>query len=114
MRVRGATVAAPRRVPGAGAAGPDAYSVLLDREALGDSGAIRTRRPGDRFQPSGMQGHKKLQDFFTDIKVPRHLRGRTPLLVCARGLAWVAGYRAAEWAKVGEGDRPALRIRLER
>ena len=94
--------------------GPDAYSVLLDREALGDSGAIRTRRPGDRFQPSGMQGHKKLQDFFTDIKVPRHLRDTTPLLVCARGIAWVAGYRAAEWAKVGEGDRPALRIRLER
>jgi len=27
---------------------------------------VRNRRPGDRFRPLGLQGHKKLQDFFVD------------------------------------------------
>jgi tRNA(Ile)-lysidine synthase len=39
---------------------------------------VRTRRPGDRVFLSG--GSKKLQDYFTDAKIPRHLRDRIPLV----------------------------------
>ena len=28
--------------------------------------AVRNRRPGDRFQPVGLGGQKKLQDYFVD------------------------------------------------
>lgn len=57
--------------------------------------AIRSWRPGDRFQPRGMHGrHKKLQDFFADLKVPRRDRCRVPLLVAPEGILWVVGYRA--------------------
>ena len=94
--------------------GPGDYTVILDREALGDWGTIRAWRPGDRIQPSGMRGSKKLQDLFTDAKIPRYWRDRVPLLVCDRGVAWVAGYRTAEWAKAGAEGRTALWIRLER
>ena len=94
--------------------GPGDYAVLLDREALGDWGTIRAWRSGDRIQPLGMLGSKKLQDLFTDAKVPRYWRDRVPLLVCDRGVAWVAGYRTAEWAKAGGEGRPVLWIRLER
>lgn len=76
---------------------------MLDREALGHDVTIRTRRDGDRFQPSGMGGTKKLQDYFTDVKVPRSGRDSVPLLVCERGIAWVAGHRVAEWAMAREG-----------
>ena len=41
----------------------------------------RQWKPGDRFTPSGMKGSKKLQDFFTDSKIPRHLRNRIPVIV---------------------------------
>ena len=78
-------------------------AAVLGREALGETVVIRTRRPGDRFQPSGMLGTKKLQDFFTDAKVPRSERDRVPLLVSERGIAWVAGHRVAEWAKARDG-----------
>jgi tRNA(Ile)-lysidine synthase len=47
-----------------------------------------------------MQQEKKLQDFFTDAKVPREWRDRVPLLVADRGIAWVVGYRIAHWARV--------------
>lgn len=42
---------------------------------------VRSWQPGDRFKPQGMAGHKKLQNFFVDQKIPRHLRGKIPILV---------------------------------
>ena len=75
------------------------FTASLKRDVLGGEITLRSRRPGDRFQPSGMTGNKKLQDFFTDLKVPRDQRDSVPLLVCERGIAWVVGHRVAEWAK---------------
>ena len=85
------------------------FTAQLNRDALGEVATLRTRRPGDRFQPSGMTGSKKLQDFFTDAKVPRELRDGIPLLVCGNGIAWVIGCRVAGWAAAGLGEE-ALRI----
>ena len=80
--------------------GQDSWSAYLDRRALGDWLRVRVRQPGDRFQPLGMEGKKKLQDFFTDDKVPRGWRDRVPVLVAEQGIAWVVGYRIAHWARV--------------
>jgi tRNA(Ile)-lysidine synthase len=41
---------------------------------------VRSWKPGDRFQPAGMKGTKKLQDFFTDAKIPKHEREQIPIL----------------------------------
>ena len=85
------------------------FSALLGRDALGEVATVRPRRPGDRFQPSGMTGTKKLQDFFTDAKVPRERRDSIPLLVCERGIAWVVGHRVAGWA-ISNPEAAALRV----
>jgi tRNA(Ile)-lysidine synthase len=62
---------------------------------------LRTRRPGDRFQPLGMDGQTaKLADFLTNQKVPRAIRDRLPLLVGEVGILWVCGWRVAERARV--------------
>ena len=87
------------------------FTARLNRNALGEVVTVRTRRSGDRFQPSGMTGTKKLQDFFTDAKVPREQRDRVPLLVCDNGIAWVVGHRVAGWAAVSAGEE-ALRVSL--
>jgi tRNA(Ile)-lysidine synthase len=76
------------------------WSAWMDREALEGGLTLRTRLPGDRFQPLGMSRQKKLQDFFTDAKVPRAWRDRVPLLVSERGIAWIAGHRIADWAAI--------------
>ncbi|MFH0838047.1 MAG: tRNA lysidine(34) synthetase TilS [Patescibacteria group bacterium] len=42
---------------------------------------VRSWKTGDRFQPSGMKGTKKLQDFFTDEKIPKYERRHIPVIV---------------------------------
>ncbi len=85
---------------------PDALTAYLDPKALGGTFVLRTRLQGDRFQPLGMTGEKKLKDFFIDAKVPSNWRDRVPLVVSNKGIAWLVGYRIAEWAKVLDGQGP--------
>lgn len=46
---------------------------------------VRSWKPGDRIQPHGLNGTKKLQDLFTDKKIPVAERSRIPILVDAGG-----------------------------
>lgn len=86
----------------------------FDADALGEGLVVRTWQEGDRFQPLGMTGQKKLQDFFVDEKVPRDRRGQVPLLCAADGrIAWVVGYRIAEPFKVTAATKRVLRIAFQ-
>ena len=76
------------------------WAAYLGLEALDRGLQIRSRRPGDRFQPLGMAHQKKLQDFYTDARIPESWRDRVPLLITDRGIAWIVGHRIAEWARV--------------
>ena len=94
---------------------PDAYTAYFDHAALSSGLTIRKRESGDRILPLGMTEMKRLHNFLIDEKVPREWRDRVPLLVGDRGIAWVVGYRIAEWAKVPEQrapDTPVLRVRF--
>lgn len=57
---------------------------------------LRTARPGDRIQPSGMTGHKKLKDLFIDGKIPLSLRRVTPLIFSRGELILVCGVRSSQ------------------
>ncbi len=63
--------------------------------------SVRYRRVGDRLQPLGLGGHKKLQDLLVDRKVRREVRDTVPLVVDADDrILWVAGHAVAEAARV--------------
>mgnify|MGYP001403270288 CR=1 FL=1 len=68
--------------------------VAAVRADVGRVLTVRNRRPGDRFRPLGLGGHrKKLQDLFVDRKVERAERARVPLVVDASDrIMWVAGH----------------------
>jgi tRNA(Ile)-lysidine synthase len=75
--------------------------------------AVRFRRPGDRFRPLGLVGHKSLQDFFVDRKVPRAERERTPLVVDGDDrVVWVAGHAVSEDFRVSERTRAVVILKL--
>jgi tRNA(Ile)-lysidine synthase len=86
----------------------------LDAEKVGRDLCLRTRAPGDRFQPLGSPYMKKLKAFLIDAKVPRAERDRLLLVTTRTGIAWVAGVRPADWAKVTPTTRVILRLQLLR
>jgi tRNA(Ile)-lysidine synthetase-like protein len=72
---------------------------------------IRTRRPGDRFCPSGMGGKsKKLQDYFVDQKVPRRKRDIVPVLASKEDVIWVVGMRTDERFLTGAETKRVLSV----
>ena len=97
-----------------GVESPHSKAESLDADTLGATPFVRTWQEGDRFQPLGMNGDKKLQDFFVDEKVPRRMRGRVSLLCAADGrIAWVVGHRIAEPFKVTEHTQRILQVKVE-
>lgn len=84
-------------VPTAGPVGALPSRCSLDAKALrGRALVVRTRLPGDRIRPVGMQGSRKLQDLLVDAKVPAEERAHLPVLVVGNEVVWVPGYRVAQ------------------
>ena len=78
----------------------DPMQAYLLPSALAEGATVRTWQPGDRMQPLGMPGRRKLQDLFTDDGMPREWRDKIPLVVTPTGIAWAVGVRLADWAAV--------------
>ena len=75
----------------------------LDKiEKNGCNPVLRTRRQGDYIVPLGMQGRKKLQDFFVDEKYAREERDHIPILCLGSEIIWVPGGRISENYKVDD------------
>ena len=83
-------------------------SRMLGRRCL----RVRTWRPGDRIEPWGLDGSRKLQDVFTDAKVPRAERDCIPVFECGGRVVWVPGYRIARGWAVESERAPAVRLRV--
>jgi tRNA(Ile)-lysidine synthase len=88
------------------------HVAYADADAAGEPLRVRTWRPGDRFQPLGMAGEKKLQDYFTDAHIPRDERARVPLVCGPAHLVWVAGHRLDERVRVTPQTRRVLELTL--
>jgi tRNA(Ile)-lysidine synthase len=73
---------------------------------------VRGVKPGDRFCPLGMEGEKKLQDFFTDEGVPRHQRQRIPIVTDKKGIIWLAGFRIDRRVKIDTQTSQLLVLEL--
>lgn len=93
----------------------DQWSAWLDAELTGSELIVRPQKPGDRFQPLGLEhGSMKLSDFFVNFKLPQRARKFWPL-VCAGGdIAWIPGFRIAHPFRVTEKTKQATRLILKR
>ena len=90
----------------------DIDCVRMDREKIRWPLQLRFRRPGDRFHPLGMNGTKKLQDFFTDRRVPRRQRQAIPLLCDSEKICWVTGMRMDDRVKVNSDTKEILTVKV--
>jgi tRNA(Ile)-lysidine synthase len=84
-------------------------------EKVGRRITLRHWRPGDTFQPIGMSVPVKLQDVFTNQKIPAQQRRGLVLATTAEGeIFWVEGQRIAERFKLTRGAKRRLQWRWKR
>lgn len=72
----------------------------------------RSARPGDRFQPLGGPGSRKVADFLSDRKVPREERSRVVVLENAGKIIALPGLRVDHRFRIVPGTEKVLKIRL--
>ncbi len=90
----------------------NSWEALFDLAMLPKTLTVRNFRAGDRFQPLGMQGHKKVKDLFIEKRVPLSVRATLPLILAGSEVLWIPQYGRSKVAKVGPETREVLRIKL--
>ncbi len=87
--------------------------VHLDADTFTPELQLRSWLPGDRFCPKGLGGRKKkIQDFFSDVKLPRSQRAKVPLLVSPEGILWVGGMREDDRFQVSNTTTSVVKATL--
>jgi tRNA(Ile)-lysidine synthase len=82
----------------------------FDADKVGAKVVLRHWQPGDRFQPTGLGKPAKLQDLFTNAKIPRDRRRRLVVAATTAGdIWWVEGLRIDERFKLTPATRRRLR-----
>ncbi|HET7360660.1 MAG TPA: tRNA lysidine(34) synthetase TilS, partial [Salinimicrobium sp.] len=71
----------------------NSYCIFVDKTKLKFPLSLRTRKKGDIFYPSGMDGKKKLSKFFKDKKLSLPEKENCWLLCCGEEVVWVVGHR---------------------
>ena len=72
--------------------------------------SLRQWEQGDRFQPLGMKGKKKVSDFMIDSKIPVTLKEEVLILESENRIMWLVGYRADERFKISTTTRAMLKV----
>jgi tRNA(Ile)-lysidine synthase len=94
-----------------------AWRAYADADVAGEKLCVRAWRPGDRFRPLGLTYARKLQDVFTDAKVPRDVRAQLPLVCVSQSgeehVLWVAGLRIGDEFKLTSSTRRTLVLQAE-
>jgi tRNA(Ile)-lysidine synthase len=73
---------------------------------------LRRWKQGDKFKPFGMDGFKKLSDFFKDQKLSLFEKENVWILESKQHIIWLIGYRMDNRCKVIEGAQKVLKIRV--
>ena len=84
---------------------------LFDAALLAENLTVRNFRAGDRFQPLGMRGHKKIKDLFIEKKVPLSVRSVLPLFSMGDEILWIPAYARSEIAKIGPQTKEFLYVK---
>lgn len=87
---------------------------MFDAATIGGTILLRHWQPGDRFQPIGMKRPVKLQNLFTNARVPAAERRRRVIATTAGGeIFWVEGLRIGERFKLTSATETCLVWRVQ-
>jgi len=73
---------------------------MVDAESLLKNYELRPWKNGDYFQPLGMNGHKKISDYLTDIKMDYFSKKSQYVMASNDEVYWVCGKRISDKIKI--------------
>jgi tRNA(Ile)-lysidine synthase len=89
----------------------DLMEAVFDLDCVRGALSVRNFRHGDRFQPLGMTGHKKIKDLFIEKRLPISIRANWPLLVLGQEVLWIPGYGRSAAACVSTKTTAVLHLK---
>jgi tRNA(Ile)-lysidine synthase len=87
-----------------------AFTGYFDFKKLHPPFEIRLINEGDRFQPLGMKGKKKIGNYLTDAKYPAVYRDEVMVVTDQKGIFWLVGHEIDERAKIDYNSEEVLKI----
>jgi len=89
-------------------------TVMLDHDKVQPPIVVRSIKQGDRFQPLGLRGTKKVGDYLTNRKVHSVYRDEIPVVCDSKGIIWLAGFEISDRVKIDSTTRKVLKIGFSR
>lgn len=86
--------------------------LFLDVDKIPQTAVVRYKEDGDVFTKFG-GGTKKLNDYFTDVKIPLRLRASTPVIATGNVVLAVFGVAISEKVKVDNSTKKIIKITKE-
>lgn len=88
---------------------------FADADAVAYPLTVRSRKPGDRMVPKGMNGTKKIKDIFIDEKIDRKMRSQIPVIEDAKGrILWLVGVKKSAVASFSEDTTTFLHLSYQK
>src|SRR6056297_2336439 len=87
-------------------------SISIDSDKVKGQLKVRNRKNGDKFQPLGMKGNKKVKDYFIDKKIPVRLRDKIPLICDDENIIWIVGYRMNHNYRITDKTQNIIKIKI--
>jgi tRNA(Ile)-lysidine synthase len=84
---------------------------LCDAQRLRFPLVVRSRQNGDRYQPLGAPGRKKLKEIFRAKSIPSAEREQHPVFCSGGDIVWVLGLPVAEKFKITPTTKSIFQIR---
>ncbi len=93
---------------------PKGLAAHLDADRLPAPLSLRRRASADRFHPQGMPSPVRLKDWMINVKVPRAVRDRLPLVVAGDQIVWVPGFRVGQPFLVSDKTRRMIKLEFRK
>lgn len=92
----------------------DDARIYVDGEKIEFPLFIRNRLEGDRYQPIGAPGRKKLKEIMRAKDVPLEDREKKPVFVSGEDIVWILGLPVADQFKIDEKSEEIVEISVSR
>lgn len=93
---------------------PKIHQHIIDASKLPPNAVWRFRQEGDTFSPLGLDGTKKLKEYFIDKKIPQRMRDAIPVLAVGNKILAVADIEISDELKITPDTTRYYKINYEK